>query len=687
MTTSLRPRHALQRGSILVNAAIVLSLAVILLIGTELGYQFYIKREFQKAADLAALAGAQNLTSTNCAPATAAALSNANDGASRNLPVGFSLAGGDVTCGTWAANATGSPDKFTASSSGMNAVRIRLTRSVPPVIAFSVGAQTISVQAVAAKALPQANLTIRSTLITIDSSKAALLNAIVGGMLGGSVNISAAGWQALVGTNLNLLNYLVQLGGTAGNYSAVLNASTSASQLLNAALTVLQQSGNTASLALDAFQQLSAAATVGGISGIKLGELIGVATGTPDSALNLNLQAFQLVQAMAQLSNGQHAVAVTIPAVTVPGVAGVTGQVMVIEKPQLSAIGNPDLINASQGTSDPNRIYVQTAQVRTLLSVNLTGLNNVVSQLNTLVAPLSAGLGQITNFLTSVASLNLTNLVPALVGVVACGSFPLPACTVSKVTYATVLPNAKIDVNIDAAAGTALVTNHTCISDISKSLTAAATTKIGNVRVGTVANAFSSSVPITVAPVSLVELGYRNSKADFCALSALCIGVKYENSAGVYVSDIASARLYVKAGLGLKLDAPIAPSSKSLTYTAPAAANLPALSDPAYSGGGADPSYQAITTQSLVTSLATTLGGIQVQAYQSDPADVLSSLLVGTVSLINGLLSTVQSLVGTALGPLLDPAVNALLDALGLDLAKSEVGARMSCSSGVELVY
>src|SRR4051794_19217328 len=70
------------RGSILVQTAIALSLVVIVLIGTELGYLYYLKREMQKAVDLAALAGAQVLQGTDCSPARQAALANA----ALNLP-------------------------------------------------------------------------------------------------------------------------------------------------------------------------------------------------------------------------------------------------------------------------------------------------------------------------------------------------------------------------------------------------------------------------------------------------------------------------------------------------------------------------------------------------------------------------------------------------------------------------
>src|SRR4051812_44581307 len=90
------------RGSIIVNTAIALSLIVITLIGTEIGYMYFMKREFQKTADLAALAGAQQIRN-GCTAASAAAQSNANGASvsdsSRNMPLGFSLAAGEVQCG------------------------------------------------------------------------------------------------------------------------------------------------------------------------------------------------------------------------------------------------------------------------------------------------------------------------------------------------------------------------------------------------------------------------------------------------------------------------------------------------------------------------------------------------------------------------------------------------------------
>ncbi|MEN7522349.1 pilus assembly protein TadG-related protein, partial [Bordetella pertussis] len=57
----LRARRR-QRGSILIPAALAILIGVALLGAAQLGYFFYMKRELQKTADLAALTGVQVLS-------------------------------------------------------------------------------------------------------------------------------------------------------------------------------------------------------------------------------------------------------------------------------------------------------------------------------------------------------------------------------------------------------------------------------------------------------------------------------------------------------------------------------------------------------------------------------------------------------------------------------------------------
>ena len=200
--------HRRQHGSVIINTAIALSLIVIALIGTELGYLFFMKREFQKTADLAALAGAQSLKPNSCSEATTAAISNA----SQNLPAGFTLAASDVVCGRWDPVSRPTSPHFSPTNSGekFNAVHVSITRTPAQLLAgiLGNGGRQISVEAVAAQKTPRAALTIRSTLVSVDTTKSALLNNVLGKLLGTSLNVSIGGWNGLLGTNVKLLSFL-----------------------------------------------------------------------------------------------------------------------------------------------------------------------------------------------------------------------------------------------------------------------------------------------------------------------------------------------------------------------------------------------------------------------------------------------------------------------------------------------
>ena len=259
----------------------------------------------------------------------------------------------------------------------------------------------LSATAVAAAPTPTvAQLSIRSTLGTVSTAQSSILNPLVGGMLGGSLSLSAVGWNGLLNTNINLLSYLnqlaINLGVAAGNYTQLLNTTTSVTQLIQAAITVVQANGATADI-LTALGNLQVAAI--NAAPLKLGDILQLQTGLPSTALDANLQLFQLLQAVIQLSNSNSAVAATLP-INVLGLANITVQAKVIEPPQLSAIGNPALAKADP--TGANRIYVRTAQVRTLVRVNLS--LPLVSGLSTAVGNLVAPL---TPVLNSLLSLNL----------------------------------------------------------------------------------------------------------------------------------------------------------------------------------------------------------------------------------------------------------------------------------------
>ena len=372
---------ARQRGAIGLVAALTLGLAMMfMLLVLDSGRLYLEQRKLQRVADVAAL---EAVTRDGDCLANLTAARYATESATRN---GLTVADGitlTTTCGVLQTGA----DKlrsFTPDASKKAAIRVIATRVVPTSIAAGVGAlfspgpvslnTRLTATAVGAPAVlpPLAMLTIGSTALVVDSSKSAALNLLLGKMLGGSLNLSAVGWQGLVDTNINLLSYLNQLAldvnVSAGNYTELLNKKIKLTQLLDTAITVLQAGGTTTNVAVSGLTDLK---VVAGSTELALGQLLQLQTGTPSSALNTHLQVFQLVEAFVQLANSQNGIVVDLP-LNIPALVNGSVRVKVIEPPQLSAVGNPALAKANP--MGPDRIFVRTAQVRTVLSLNLPPL-------------------------------------------------------------------------------------------------------------------------------------------------------------------------------------------------------------------------------------------------------------------------------------------------------------------------
>jgi uncharacterized membrane protein len=674
---SLRQRH---RGSILVNTAIAMSLILIVLIGTELGYLFFMKRELQKTVDLAALAGAQALKPSACAPAQQAA----KDNASKNFPAGVDpLTDAEVECGNWDPALRAPPLYFGAPNPGekLNAVRISITRSPSMLpLSFTGNAQhSIVVSAIAYQSVPQAMLSIRSTLLAVDTTKSALLDTVFGKLLGGNVTLTAVGWQGLVTTQVNLLSFLdaiaLQVGLQAGQYEQVLNTQVTAGKLLQALATVLQKNGALADVALNGFNDMVALTTQVSNVQLSVAEILGVATGTPSSAMDLNLQAFQLAQAFVQLANSQHAATVSAPA-NLLGLANVVTTVKVIEPPQVSAIGNPEL--AMLDPLGPNGIRVRTAQVRALISVDFTtalnGVTNLLNEVLKLTQP-------VTDLLNSLLHLDLVGVLSNVLCI---------GCE-NKVTDLRLVSSPfRIDINLDVAAGKARVDKYSCPAGGSKTLSVIADTSAATLRVGKIGNsaadaaaqAFASKDPPNVEPIPLVDIGSMTVRKTCLAL--LCSYSWKKGNTWVPDSQKSTAdrQAFAGGGIGLMTNTPVLGSSDTLDFAAPADANLPDIS-----ATQIPTPYQPVVASNLVGSLSQTLAQIDIHMYKPSVDSALGDLLVGVGSIVDTVVGLLRGVISNALSPLLDPLVNTLLTALGIDLAKTEVGARLTCQGGAQLVY
>lgn len=639
---------ARQKGAISLMAAVTLALALaFMLLVIDSGRLYLEKRNLQRIADMAALEAATR--GGDCSTG-ATATSYATASAQRN---GFALPSDGralaVTCGGLTLDVN-SLRIFVVDPSKSEAIQVIASHVVPQSFAGGIGAlfggapanSTLTLKATAVAALPPplAALTIRSTVLVFDTSKAAITSLLFGGLLGGNVTINAAGWNGLVNSNISLLSYLnrlkIDLGLTAAGYDQVLTNSISVSQLIQAAINVLDPNGTLAASAT--IVSLKALKLAAGTTSVVLGDLLHVESGSDISALAVNLKAFDLIEGVVQLANKKNGLVATLP-INLAGLAQITAQVQVMQPPQLSAVGNPK--KAALAPLGPDRIYVRTAQVKTLLSINLPVLDAITPLANA-VLDLATSL---TNFLKDLLGLQLKNLLT-------CGLGAPCDTTEVKLLPAPI----RLDVALEAGGAWSYVTAYSCMSTTNKSLTTSTTTRLIGLKIGqiTPADVFgSATVPPTniVNPLQVIYVGVQTCNR-LLFLPAVCYNHRQTG------------------GIGIQVNTAVAQSANMPhVYSAPAAANLPEINQP--------PFFYAYTTNNIVNSLSTTVSNLGVNMY-----GLSGSIIGGLGNLLNDVTTALVNAINTVLSPLLDTLINTLLASLGIDLNKVEVGANLSCHAG-----
>lgn len=348
-----------------------------------------------------------------------------------------------------------------------------------------------------------------------------------------------------------------------------------------------------------------------------------------------------------QLANSKSAVAATLP-ISVLGLANVTVRVKVIEPPQFSAIGDP--ARAKANPLGPDRIYVRTAQIRTLLSVNLPVLTGVTGLTNAVLGLV----GTLTPTLNALLSLNLVatlNSVGCLLGAGCEQLDPL------------LLPSPQIDIALDAGGAVSYVTDYSCPAGPgtagTKSLTAHTLTSIADLKVGKIdpTNAFSSLAEPTVTPLPLVDLGT----------------VTCHKILGIGSCDESTHVQYGAGGIAIMVNTSVAQNAQDLLYSSSTPFATPAnLKLP--------PSViSAAPSSNIVNSLANTLAGINLIVYKPQGSNPLGAIVTGVASLISDVTAILQPLITNLVSPLLDPLLNNLLKSLGINLMDVDVGANMTC--------
>ncbi|WP_167595129.1 TadG family pilus assembly protein [Collimonas pratensis] len=402
-----------RRGSVAVMAAIFLSIVIILFSSIDIGYMFYMKRNLQKAADLAALAGTQQLVSTplNGNPTTCSAGDGPVLAAIGNARTnGFSTAAPNtmanaitVTCGRWdpVANAASAPSYFAPPIAGaaLNSVRVLLTQNVPAF--FGLGTRTLSAQAIGSASDPYAAFSVGSKLLQVNGSGAVpgLLSAL-GLNISGTSLVSYQGLANVSVTPnglLQALGFQIPLHADVGTVTNILKANTSGCSngmcTLQAILGAITTVGGQQNLV----NTLGGLVTVGQLNVMiplladpvtgKGGLFALINTADAQSALNANLSALNVVNTVIGIANSHHFGNVNL-GVSLPGVASVTTLAGIVEPPSIGIGGI--------GT----KAYTSQVRLYTRIQSNLLNLGLLKVDLP-LIIDVVNGLGTLTDMCTT----------------------------------------------------------------------------------------------------------------------------------------------------------------------------------------------------------------------------------------------------------------------------------------------
>ncbi|WP_152220847.1 pilus assembly protein TadG-related protein [Pseudomonas sp. SCB32] len=345
-----------QQGAVGVMAAGTLLLALICLaLVVDTGRLYLEQRKLQRVVDDAALETASQ--SGMCGSQSAGQIqAYAASSATSN---GFTPGSGDslvATLGTvqFDSGYAGARSRrvFSAGGDLADSVQVQATHTVPSSLILNVASlftgasanTTLSAHAVARRTA-MAELSAGSGVLSLDTSNSALLNGLLGGLLGTTLNLDVVTYQGIAGANVSLLALSQQLKAAGvnldvGKVDSLLGANVSAAQLLQAMVSAADASQvanvNTALLrtALASINVPTAQLTLGQILSVVAPDSV------RDTALSAGVNLFDLLMATALVANKNHAVTVPAQALSIPGLATQKLSLTVISPPQI-AIGYP----------------------------------------------------------------------------------------------------------------------------------------------------------------------------------------------------------------------------------------------------------------------------------------------------------------------------------------------------------
>lgn len=388
--------HDSQRGAAGLFFALTLFMMVLFLaLAVDTGRLVYAKRQLQSIADLAALDAARvtgscsGATTTDPAAVLAAAqaAASARDFLGAAYPGDLGAAPNSVTVGTVT---TGADNLRTFTPSGAadaEAVQVVLNQPVSRSLflpALYAGNVNLSATAVA-RTPAVGSFSPGSFLVGLDSSQGALLNAVLGALLGSSLNLDVASYQGLADAQVSLLRLLEANELGVGTLEELLAADLTVAQLLNLTATALQADNpNAANIILSQILGVG----VGVATTIQLGDLLALDLPADNAALATDINVLDLITASAQLANEGHFVDVPNVGVNLPipglgTLASVDLGLHVIEAPTLG-VGPPGIEGDGSWRTEAHtsQIGLEVAARAINLNLNLLGIVKLNTAVN-----------------------------------------------------------------------------------------------------------------------------------------------------------------------------------------------------------------------------------------------------------------------------------------------------------------
>ncbi|MBA2933210.1 hypothetical protein HZF05_03785 [Sphingomonas sp. CGMCC 1.13654] len=342
-----------RRGAVTIIAAgSLIALLAATALAVDMGSVYLNGRRLQGAADAAALA--------------AAGSSDAN-GAARLALSSNGVADAQVsalTRGSYTPDAALTPvQRYVAGANPANAAQVTLGQDVPLFFARAItGHATTRIAAKAtAVRIDYAAFSIGSRLASVQGG---LPNALLSALAGTSLNLSVMDYNALVGADIDILQFSdalrTQLRLSGATFGQTLNTSITLPQALTALASVTPDGNAAAALRRIALQVSPVTVRLSDL--IDLGPYAGQDHADPDTAIRVD--GYSVLRELLQLSNGQRQVAVNL-GLSLPGVTSTTLTLAIGQRPSHS----PWLAITQAGGT-----IVRTAQARLYLDSRVGGV-------------------------------------------------------------------------------------------------------------------------------------------------------------------------------------------------------------------------------------------------------------------------------------------------------------------------